>query len=29
VISPDSEKFRDFFRYFSETITESVTQPVR
>lgn len=29
VISPDSEKFRDFFRYFSETIPDAGTQPVR
>ena len=29
VISPDSEKFRDFFRYFSDTVTDGPTQPVR
>jgi membrane protease subunit HflC len=29
VISPDSDKFRDFFRYFSDTITDGPTQPVR
>jgi membrane protease subunit HflC len=29
VISPDSEKFRDFFRYFSDTVTNGPSQPVR
>jgi membrane protease subunit HflC len=29
VIAPDSENFRDFFRYFSDSIAVGPTQPVR